>query len=214
MEITANQLLGLPVFSLERGERIGLVKSFLLDPAEKELIALMIGSKKIIKDESVLCLADAAGLSFEVITVDSPAVLRKKADCPHLKELLKNPPSVAGLAVIKKDGAFLGRADSFYIDSETGKITKIELAASFPGFFKERSFLPIDMIEIIGSDMILAKDGAAAERAGGEKRGLPPKRPKAEPGCGERIMALSHRQFFPRRRETVFPEIPREDAKE
>ena len=94
MEITANQLIGLNVYSLKQGERIGIVRNFLLDPKEKELIALLVGNKKIIKDESVLCLTDAAGVSLEAVTVDSPEVLRKKSECAHLKELLKNPTNI------------------------------------------------------------------------------------------------------------------------
>ena len=54
MEITANQLIGLNVYSLKQGERIGIVRNFLLDPKEKELIALLVGNKKIIKDETVV----------------------------------------------------------------------------------------------------------------------------------------------------------------
>lgn len=213
MEITVNQILGLPIFSLDRGEKIGQVKSFLLDTAAKELVALVIANKRLVKEDPILCLADVTGLSLEAITVDSPAVLRKRSDCPHLKELLKDPPAIAGLAILKRDGSSLGRADSFYIDGDSGKITKIEVASAsfFAAFGRDRAFLPLEMIEIIGNDMILAKDDAVVASA---PKGEPTRHGDGEAaGCGSRIMALSHRgPFFSSRRTTVFPEIPTAEA--
>ncbi len=223
MEITANQLIGLNVYSLEQGERIGIVRNFLLDPKEKELIALLVGNKKIIKDESVLCLTDAAGVSLEAVTVDSPEALRKKSDCTHLKDFLKSPPDIAGLSVLKKDGTFLGKATSFYIDTETGKITKIELNSGFfSSLLKDRRFLSVDHIDIIGSDMILAKDTAKVEEDHSavnparikEKTAQLRTAKKSEPGCREKIMALSGKNPFHRSHKIVFPEIDREPEEE
>ena len=219
MEITANQLIGLNVYSLNRGERIGIVRNFLLDPKEKELIALLVGNKKIIKDESVLCLADAAGVSLEAVTVDSPAALRKKSECAHLKELLKSPPDINGLSVLKKDGAFLGKAVSFYIDTETGKITRFELNSGFfSSLLKDRRFLSVDHVDIIGADMILAKDDAKVEEDQSavhtarikEKTAKLRAAKEAEPGCRDKIMALSGKAPFHRHHKIIFPEIDRE----
>lgn len=223
MEITANQLIGLNVYSLKQGERIGIVRNFLLDPKEKELIALLVGNKKIIKDESVLCLTDAAGVSLEAVTVDSPEVLRKKSECAHLKELLKNPTDINGLSVLKKNGAFLGKALSFYIDTETGKITRIELNSGFfSSLLKDRRFLSVDHIDIIGADMILAKDDAKVEE---DQSAIRPARikektakiravKKPEPGCRDKLMELSGRGPFHRHHKIIFPEIDRETEAE
>lgn len=223
MEITANQLIGLNVYSLKEGERIGIVRNFILNPKEKELIALLVGGKKIIKDESVLCLTDAAGVSLEAVTVDSPETLRKKSDCAHLKDFLKNPPDITGLSVLKKDGTFLGKATSFYIDTETGKITKIELNSGFfSSLLKDRRFLSAGHIDLIGGDMILVKDDAKVEE---DHSAVRPARirektvqhrvaKKQEPGCRERIMALSGKSPFHRSHKIVFPEIDRETEEE
>lgn len=223
MEITANQLIGLHVYSLEQGERIGIVRNFLLDPKKKELIALLVGNKKIIKEESVLCLADAAGVSLEAVTVDSPEALRKKSDCAHLKELLKSPPDIAGLSVLKKDGTFLGKATSFYLDTETGEITKIELNSGFfSSLLKDRRFLSVSHIDIIGSDMILAKDDAKVEedhsavtsnRMKEKAAQLRVAKPQ-EPGCRNKIMALSGKSLPRRHPKIVFPEVDPPTEKE
>ena len=215
MEITANQLLGLNVYSLEKGERIGIVKGFLPDPKEKEIVALLVTGKKLRKEESILCLADVSGLSAEAVTVDSPAVLRKKADCPHLKDLLKTAPVIEGLSVLQKDGTFLGRAVLVYMDSESGKISRIELRNShrLSGLRKNRTYLTSSDIDIIGHDMILAKEGAEVREEtlrtpSAMKETLRRHIPKTEPGCGPKIMAMSDRYPLPRKHKTVFPEVP------
>ncbi len=215
MEITANQILGLPVFSLARGEKIGQVRNYLLDAEAKEIIALTVGSKKFLREGAVLCLADATGISPEAVTVDSPAVLRKKSDCPHLKNILKDPIEINGLSVIKKTGEYVGKAVSFYIDSETGKITRVALAVPFTCFLKEQHSLDIAGIRVIGHDMILAEDHAeiiiTKKKDGHREERRRCRREETEAGCGEKIMALSERRFLPHRRFTVFPDIPGEE---
>jgi uncharacterized protein YrrD len=196
-----------------------------LNPKEKELVALLISNKKIIREESILPLKDVTGISFEAITVDSPAVLRKKNDYPQLKEFVKSPPDIVGLSILKKDGTFLGRAASFSIDTETGKITKIDLAAGFfDSIRKDNAFIPAKKIESIGNEMILAADDAAIESNGRprkeksdptekRKHGFSEKKTKQESfdaGCGEKIMSLSDRDFLRHRPKIIFPEIERD----
>lgn len=221
MEITANQLLGLNVYSLERGERIGIVKGFLPDPKEKEIVALLVSGRKLRKEESILCLTDVSGLSSEAVTVDSPGVLRKKADCPHLKDLIKTAPVIEGLSVLQKDGTFLGRATTIFMDSESGKISRIELRTGnlLSGLRKNRTYLTAADIEIIGSDMILAKEGAELREEplhapSAVKEKVRQHFPKPEPGCGQRIMAMSDKYPLPRKNKTVFPEVPHNSEEE
>ena len=222
MEISTNRILGLNVYSLEQGERLGQVRQCVIDTKAKELVALTVANKKFIKDESVLCLTDVAGIGSEAVTVDSPAVLRKKTDCAHLKDLLKDPPAIEGLSLLKKDGTFLGRADAVYIDNETGKISRLSVQNGLLGnLIKDFAYLPISEIDIIGSDMILVKDDAEL-REEQNKNSISRLRAKTkqhigikpERGCGDRIMAMSGRDLFHRKRETIFPEIPREDKEE
>ena len=215
MEITLQQLIGLHVYDLTQGREIGKVRGYLLDNKAKELVALTVGTKGLRKEECLLCLADAAGLSAEAVTVDSPAALRKKADCPHLKDLLKEPPAAEGLSVLKKDGTFLGRAAALWIETETGKVSRLELGRGsllpLPG--KTRPYLPAADIEIIGSDMILAKESAELHEEGTASAEIKAKaKSRTEPGCGEKIMAMSGKIPLPRRRQTVFPDIPKEPA--
>jgi uncharacterized protein YrrD len=231
MEINANQILGITVYSLERGERIGQVRNFYLNPKEKELIALLIGNRKIIKDESILPLKDVRGISFEAITVDSPAVLRKKNEYPEAKEFIKSPPDIVGLSILKKDGTFLGRAASFSIDTETGKITKIHLSVGFiDSLRKDYTYIPAPRIEVIGSEMILVADDTTvkqARRPATQPPGKTEKREKrnkgksssnefkstrgeTDAGCNEKIRALSGKTFCGHGPRIIFPEIDRD----
>lgn len=235
MEINANQILGITVYSLERGERIGQVRNFYLNPKEKELVALLIGHKKIIKDESILPLKDVRGISFEAITVDSPAVLKKKNEYPEAREFIKSPPDIVGLSILKKDGTFLGRAASFSIDTETGKITKIHLSSGFiDSLRKDYAYIPAPKIEVIGSEMILVADDTAVkqeknpetrqkektekqrkrekskESFGDNKR----TREKTEEGCGTIIRSISGKDFHGRGPRIVFTEIEKDREKE
>lgn len=211
MEITLRQLMGLNVYSLNQGEKVGQVRGYLIDIGEKELTALLVSDGRLRKEERILCLTDVKGLSTEAVTVDSPAALRKKADCPHLKELLRSAPEVEGLSVLHKDGTFCGRAATVAIDSETGKLGRFELVngSIFSQAMKGRRSIDASDIEIIGSDVILIKDDATIKEEAPHHPIASKSRPqKAEPGCGQRIRAMSGKYPLPRRNKTVFPDIP------
>jgi sporulation protein YlmC with PRC-barrel domain len=228
MEINANQILGITVYSIDRGERIGQVRNFYLNPKEKELVALLISNKKIIKDESLLPLKDVRGISFEAITVDSPAVLRKKNEYPDAKEFIKSPTDIVGLSVLKKDGSFLGRVSSFSIDTVTGKVHKIYLTAGFMNSLRKKyAHIPAEKIEVIGSEMILVADDTVVkpesrpplnhtekpEKKDHFKHGfadMKPKRENNEAGCGEKIRSLSNREFHSHGPRIIFPEIDKD----
>ena len=214
MEITVDRIIGTDVYSIEQGCRLGQVRRFLLDPQKKELAALLIAEKRRIKEELVLCLPDVTGLSSGAITVDSPKVLRKKSECPHLKDFLKSPPDIFGLAVIRKDGKVLGIAESYYIDTETGSITKIELApVRRKGLRRDYPAIAIKDIEIIGNDVILARDNAEIHFPATEENKpqmlFREKLPNFPKGCGEKITALSDKMWH-HRDAVIFPEIARE----
>lgn len=219
MEITLRRLLGLNVYSLDRGEKIGQVRNYLLNIKEKELMALLISDGKLRKEERILCLADVKGISPEAITVDSPETLRKKTNCPHLKDLIRSAPEVEGLSVLHKDGSFCGRAAAVNIDNETGKINRLELTngSFFNQAIKGRRFINASDIEIIGNDVILIKDDATIqEEAPHHSISIKSRATQTEPGCGQRIRALSGKYPLPRRTKTVFPDIsptiPEKDA--
>lgn len=235
MEINANQILGITVYSLERGERIGQVRNFYLNPKEKELVALLIGNRKIIKDESILPLKDVRGISFEAITVDSPDVLKKKNEYSEAREFIKSPPDIVGLSILKKDGTFLGRAASFSIDTETGKITKIHLSARFiDSLRKDYTYIPAAKIEVIGSEMILVADDTVVKqerrpatqpqektekrerhsKAKGSFSEVKPTQKEKDAGCGEKVRALSGKTFSSHGPRIIFPEIDRDHEAE
>ncbi len=235
MEINANQILGITVYSLEHGERIGQVRNFYLNPKEKELVALLIGNRKIIRDESILPLKDVRGISFEAITVDSPAVLKKKNEYPEAREFIKSPPDIVGLSILKQDGTFLGRAASFSIDTKTGKITKIHLSTGFiDSLRKDYTYIPATKIEVIGSEMILVADDTAVKQerrpatqqpektekrekhnqAKGRFHEAKPTRKEEDAGCGEKIRALSGKTFSGHGPRIIFPEINKDHETE
>ncbi|MBQ6811356.1 MAG: hypothetical protein IJO94_08145, partial [Firmicutes bacterium] len=124
--------------------------------------------------------------------------------------------------LLKKDGTFLGRTDTIYIDNETGKISRLSVQNGLLGnLVRDISYLPISDIDIIGNDMILVKDNAELREEqnpnGISRLRVRTKRrihTNTERGCGERIMAMSGKDLFHRKRETIFPEIPKEEQKE
>lgn len=71
-------------------------------------------------------------------------------------------PDVIHLPLMTEDGAFLGKAIEFRLDTETGYLTAIEIGGGVvDNLRKGKSILPIDDIVVIGNDVILVKKDAA-----------------------------------------------------
>ncbi len=160
MELQSKQLLGLTVFSITDGKKLGQIKDYVLDPAARAVTALIVGGTKRFRDESILPFENIKGISKEAITVETANALGRKQEFPHLLPLLKAMPDVNGLSVMTENGQFLGKAADFIIDGNTGAISRITLKNGlFDDLLKGKNELPIEDVTVFGSDVIITAPG-------------------------------------------------------
>lgn len=163
MEIRSRNILGSPVFAMDKGENLGQVKDYVFDPEKKAIIALIITGSKRFGEEKILPLENIKALGQQAITIENSQALKTKGEIPEISALLKKRAGIIGINVITANGSSLGRATDFFIDSDTGKVTCIALGGkAFDRFIHGNNFLAANMVEVFGSDVILASEAAAA----------------------------------------------------
>ncbi len=165
MEIASKDLIGLPVFSLEEGEKLGQVRDLVIDPDKRAIVAIVIGIKKIFQEEKIVPFQRVRHIGPEALLLASAAHLEKKANFPHLLKLINRPIHITGNRVMNEDGLALGKVREFYADANTGILTNLELGDRFLShLLKGRSFLAADRIVVFGSDVIILRDGKEPRR--------------------------------------------------
>ena len=162
MEIRSRNILGSPVFAIDRGEKMGQVKDYVFHPEKKAIIALVIAGAKRFGEEKILPLGNIKSLGQEAITIADSSALTRKGEDPEITTYLKKMANIIGVNVITTNGGSLGRATDFFIDDKTGEVTCVALGGkAWDRLLKGNNFLPVEMIEVFGNDVILAKENAA-----------------------------------------------------
>ncbi|MDO4541922.1 MAG: PRC-barrel domain-containing protein [Bacillota bacterium] len=163
MEIRSRDILGSPVFAVDKGENLGQVKDYVFDPETRTIVALVIAGTKRLKDEKILPRENIRSLGQVAITIDDAAALTPKGSDGKIAALLKKRGEIVGINVITTNCGALGRVTDFYINSTTGAVTCLVLGGKpLDRFIKGNNFLDASMIQVFGSDVILAKEEAIA----------------------------------------------------
>lgn len=78
MEIIGKKLIGLPVFAINNGQKVGQVKDYLFDPKEKAIVGFAIGVKRMMRDDFLLAFEDLKHIGPKAITIDNERLLLKR----------------------------------------------------------------------------------------------------------------------------------------
>lgn len=169
MEKLSKKIISLPVFSVCEGEQIGYVKSLVVDPVKKEIIALVIDQKGWFRENKIIPFNRVNSIGENAITVDKSGNAEKPASLPQILKLLKDPVPLINSKVVTAAGKTLGYVEEYWFNLQ-GEITKVEIGGGLlDGLFKGKAALPAGEIVTVGKDVIIALDGAEKRFAAGEK---------------------------------------------
>lgn len=166
----SRDLLGLPVISLDDGLKLGHVRGLVVDPPHKTLVAVIVESGGLRREQRFIPLSKINSMRFDAVTVKESANAERGAALPHIVQLWKDKITLTGTRVISENGTVLGIVQDYTVNVENGRIEGIELADSgLNRVLKGSSFIPIHLIRTIGKETIVAADEAitSMEQLGG-----------------------------------------------
>lgn len=157
----SKQFVTMPVISLEEGRQIGSIKGLVVNPAKKEVAALVIEQKGWFKEQKFIPFSKARSIGDDALTIDRSTSVEKGASIPEIVKLFKDKVEVIGAKLVTESGTALGYVDEFYVDLQTGDIVGLEFSGgSISTWMRGKAFLDINHIRTIGKKVIICSNEA------------------------------------------------------
>lgn len=171
-----SELKGMPIMSLQEGEQVGQVDGLIVDPANVQVVALLLDRRTASKEEQVVATANVRSVGEAAITIENRASVVPIARIPHIQELARTKKPVLGKTVMSEEGTRLGEVADLEIDTEDFRITGLLLRGTL---WKKGATIPAGRIRSIGRDAVIVRqepEAAPADvsPAAGQAESLPP----------------------------------------
>lgn len=156
----SRKIISMPIISIGEGTQLGSVKGLVVNPAKKEVAALVVDQKGWFREEKIIPYNKVSHIGDDAITVDQSSNAEKPTNLPEILKLLREKNDPIGMKVISETGKVLGHAEEYYINELTGDIVALEIAGKLvDGILKGKSLLDANEILTIGSDAIVVRKG-------------------------------------------------------
>jgi uncharacterized protein YrrD len=156
----ASDLIGKPIISLDRGEKIGSVSDVLVDTAQARAIGLVIDGG-MLHGERVLPYEDVQVLGRDVLIVRSGAGALEAQAWKQRGLTATRATKLRRRRVITRSGRELGSIGDLYLD-DTGTVTGNDVERSgFAGVVRHRSRLLHTSDIAVGEDAVVVPEAAA-----------------------------------------------------
>jgi uncharacterized protein YrrD len=168
---TAHELLGLAVFSIAEGKRVGEVARLLVHRASRRVTWMEVTSGAF-SHGRYLHYDQIRTIGGDALMIESEAVLDRELHPEELKEL---DTSLSGRPVLSQHGERLGGVVDYVLDAGSGKIIAFRfetggggLARLVPFSHHDSVDVPDAMVITLGADALVVPEGVADVLHSGE----------------------------------------------
>jgi uncharacterized protein YrrD len=163
-----NELFGKEVVRQTSGEKQGKVRDIVFDEESRSIVALLVGG--MVGRGKALHWASVASVG-DVVVVGGEEALEKLGEDPEVADLHKKRHMITGTEIVTKEGEKIGEVRDVFVN-ERGRVGGYEVSRGMVSDLRGRKFLPIENVEAIGKDTIIASNTdllpvAEAEKARG-----------------------------------------------
>ena len=149
-----NELFGKEVVRQTSGEKQGNVRDIVFDEESLNIVALlvggMVGRGRALRWTSVTSIGD-------VVVVGGEEALDKLGEDPEVANLHKKRHTITGTEIVTKEGEKIGEVRDVFI-SERGRVGGYEVSRGMVSDLRGRKFLPMENVQAIGKDTIIASN--------------------------------------------------------
>lgn len=157
----SKQFVSMPVISLQDGQQSGSVKGLVIDPAEKQVAAIIIEQKGWFKEQKYIPFTKVKSVGEDAITIDHTSSVERGSGLPNIMKLLKDNVEIIGARIVTEKGTLLGYTDEYYVDLASGQLVGLEFTDKFlSGVMHGKAFLDTNYVQTIGKDIIVCSEEA------------------------------------------------------
>jgi sporulation protein YlmC with PRC-barrel domain len=158
------ELLGMTVYSVQEGKRLGEITSLLVQRENSSVAAVRIGSQLALGP--AIAYADLRLVGIDIILVESEAVLRRELSAEEVRLL---DDGVPGRPVFTTSGVRVGTVSGFWVHTDTGQCTAYRvrpdtgLLSRLARVVRSDSMnIPVEQIHSLGADALVVSDAVVA----------------------------------------------------
>lgn len=154
----SNELRNLPIVSIAEGEEVGIVKDFIVDPAAKSIVAIIVEDPLWYEGAKVISFSLIHSIGDFALTTENASSVVPLTNMPELSGLLKKNIAIIGSKVITRGGRLVGFVKEYSLDSHTGAILGMELSSDSDVVSPDRAIIPASSVVTIGKDVIIVNE--------------------------------------------------------
>ena len=157
---SANSMVGLPVYTLENGKRIGSVKDVIYDSEHSIILAFTLEEYGIFSTHRwVLPFMNVKSIGQDAVMAENENAFVKEKDAPNIAQILKHRDGIANKSVITESGSDLGNVTDVLVNESTGRAVSYEVTG---GFAKDigsgRSYVAALDAKVVGKQALILPD--------------------------------------------------------
>lgn len=118
----SGELIGRPIISLIDGCEIGTVKSFVFNPSDGVVAAVVVDDGKSFRGAKLIAFEDILGIGDSAITIEQKSSVKPVEQAPELEKLLEANVNIINTKVLTKKGKIKGTIVEVNFDTDTGNI--------------------------------------------------------------------------------------------
>lgn len=159
--VNSKELKGIPVLSIDGGEKLGSVSRAYVDAPQKRIVGFAYNAGGGFMQTESEPKLDAE----EVHTLGPDALMLDKkegetgASVSERYSQLSILDDVSSLPVLSESGVLAGHVASIDFDQNSYELTQLEVS---PGHFKSNQAIPIEHVVTIGRDYVIVQDAVIA----------------------------------------------------
>lgn len=152
----SQEVIGLPVFSIVDGKKIGQVKDLVVNPEEGRVDFILVSNGSWYVGARILPYSDVMGIGEHAVTTESEAHLTSISDTSSANSLLQRNIEVKGNRVLTSKGNLIGMISEYEIDESTGRIIKVAYKTAEDE--KNIEYIDSDDVLTYGTDVVVVKE--------------------------------------------------------
>lgn len=179
----SGELIGRPIISLVDGCEIGTVKSFVFNPGDGIVAAIVVDDGKSYRGAKLIAFGDILGIGASAITIEQKSFVKSVEEAPELEKLLEANVNIINTKILTKKGEIKGTITEVKFDTETGQIIECYSVNENGDSF----IIPADKIYTYGSGItvITSEDDIPATKAVVSPKSEQPKAAFQQPQQGK-----------------------------
>lgn len=154
---SSQQILGLPVLSIEEGKQIGEVKHLVLNPQRGTVDFLLVEDVAWYLGLKAMPFEAVQGIGEFALTVQGRSYLSAVTECAGAMDMLEKDLRLHGIKVLSKKGRLVGSISEYFINEISGKIMGCQLTTA--NGEKPAGIISEKFVLTYGHDFLVVEEG-------------------------------------------------------